>query len=149
MMSGRVHSTMASRSMLLRRNRRFRRLWLARVVSALGDAVGLVAFILYVAEEMDSATAVALLLVAGDFIPTLLSPFIGVVADRLERRRLLIICELGQALAIGAFVIAEPPLGVLLCWWRSAVCSRPCSRLPRGALFPTWWPMRTSNTPTR
>jgi MFS family permease len=80
----------------------------------LGDAVGLVAFILYVAEEMDSSTAVALLLVAGDFIPTLLSPFIGVVADRLERRRLLIICELGQALAIGAFVIAEPPLGVLL-----------------------------------
>jgi MFS family permease len=63
---------------------------------------------------LDSATAVALLLLAGDFIPTLLSPFIGVVADRLERRRLLIMCELGQALAIGAFVIAEPPLGVLL-----------------------------------
>lgn len=105
---------MSSRSLLLRRNRRFRRLWLARVVSALGDAMGLVAFILYVAEEMDSATAVALLLIAEGFIPTLLSPFLGVIADRLERRRLLIICELGQALAIGAFVIAEPPLGVLL-----------------------------------
>lgn len=105
---------MASLSVLLRRNRRFRRLWLARVVSALGDAMGLVAFILYVAEEMDSPTAVALLLLAEGVIPTLLSPFIGVVADRLERRRLLIICELGQALAIGAFVIAEPPLGVLL-----------------------------------
>ena len=105
---------MAPRSTLLRRNRRFRRLWLARVVSALGDGMGEVAFILYVAEKMDSATAVALLLLAGGFIPTLLSPFIGVVADRLERRRLLIICELGQALAIGAFVIAEPPLGVLL-----------------------------------
>jgi MFS family permease len=76
--------------------------------------MGSVAFILYVAEEMESATAVALLLLAGDFIPTLLSPFIGVLADRLERRRLLIICELGQALAIGTFVIAEPPLGVLL-----------------------------------
>lgn len=105
---------MASHSMLLRHNRRFRRLWLARIVSALGDAMGEVAYILYVAEEMDSAMAVALLLVAGGFIPTLLSPFIGVVADRLERRRLLIICELGQALAVGIFVIAEPPLGVLL-----------------------------------
>jgi len=105
---------MASRSMLLRRNRRFRRLWLARVVSFLGDAMGLVALILYIAEETDSGTAVALLLLAGDFTPTLLSPFIGVIADRLERRRLLIICELGQALAIGIIVIAEPPLAPLL-----------------------------------
>jgi MFS family permease len=112
--SGNVHSTMASRSMLLRRNRRFRRLWLARVVSFLGDAMGLVALILYVAEEVGSGTAVALLLLAGDFTPTLLSPLIGVVADRLERRWLLIICELGQALVIGTIVIAKPPLAPLL-----------------------------------
>jgi MFS family permease len=112
--SGRVISTMASRSMLLRRNRSFRRLWLARVVSFLGDAMGLVALILYVADEVGSGTAVALLLLAGDFTPTLLSPLVGVVADRLERRRLLIICELGQALAAGTIVIAEPPLGPLL-----------------------------------
>lgn len=105
---------MAPRSMLLRRNRRFRRLWLARVVSFLGDAMGLVALILYVAEEVGSGTAVALLLLAGDFTPTLLSPLIGVVADRLERRRLLIVCELGQALAVGTIVMVEPPLGGLL-----------------------------------
>jgi MFS family permease len=83
-------------------------------VSFLGDAMGLVALILYVAEEVDTGTAVALLLLAGDFTPTLLSPLIGVVADRLERRRLLIICELGQALAVGTIVIAEPSLGLLL-----------------------------------
>ena len=89
-------------------------LWLARVVSFLGDAMGLVALILYVAEEVGTGTAVALLLLAGDFTPTLLSPLIGVLADRLERRRTLIICELGQALAIGAIVVAEPPLAPLL-----------------------------------
>ena len=44
----------------------------------------------------------------------MLSPLVGVVADRLERRRLLIICELGQALAIGTIVIAKPPLVPLL-----------------------------------
>lgn len=98
--------------MLLRHNRRFRRLWLARVVSFLGDAMGLVALILYVAA--DGGTAVALLLLAGDFTPTLLSPLLGVVADRLDRRRLLIICELGQSLAIGTIVVAEPPLVPLL-----------------------------------
>jgi MFS family permease len=99
---------------LLRHNRRFRMLWLARVVSFLGDAMGLVALILYVAEKVGSGSAVALLLLAGDFTPTLLSPLVGVVADRLERRRLLIICELGQALAIGTIVIAKPPLVPLL-----------------------------------
>ena len=105
---------MAARSLLLRRNRAFRRLWLARVVSFLGDSMGLVALILYVAGEVGSGTAVALLLLAGDFTPTLLSPLIGALADRLERRRLLIACELGQALTVGIIVIAEPPLTVLL-----------------------------------
>jgi MFS family permease len=105
---------MASRSMLLRSNRRFRRLWLARVVSFLGDSMGLVALILYVADDVNGGSAVALLLLAGDFTPTLLSPFVGTVADRIERRRLLIACELGQALCVGIIVVAEPPLGLLL-----------------------------------
>jgi MFS family permease len=105
---------MALRSTLLRNNRRFRRLWLARVVSFLGDSLGLVALILYVADEVGSGTAVALLLLAGDFTPTLLSPLIGAISDRLERRRLLIVCELGQALAIGIIAITAPPLSVLL-----------------------------------
>ena len=99
---------------LLRHNRPFRRLWLARVVSFLGDAMGLVALIFYVADEVGTGTAVALLLLAGDVTPTLLSPLVGVVADRLERRWLLIVCELGQALAIGTIVIGEPPLVPLL-----------------------------------
>jgi MFS family permease len=105
---------MTSRSMLLRNNRRFRSLWLARVVSVLGDTMGGVALILYVAEGVGGGTAVGLLLLAGDFTPTLLSPFVGVIADRLERRRLLIICELGQALAMGIIVVAKPNLGLLL-----------------------------------
>ena len=99
---------------LLRHNRRFRKLWLGRVVSFLGDAIGLVALILYVAGEVGTGSTVALLLLAGDFVPTLLSPLIGVIADRVERRRALVICELGQAAAIGAIVIGEPPLGSLL-----------------------------------
>ncbi len=105
---GRVTSSASWK--LLRHNHQFRRLWLARVVSFFGDAMGLVALILYVAERAGTGTAVALLLLAGDFIPTLLSPLIGVLADRLERRGTLVACELGQALAIGVIVVAEPPL---------------------------------------
>ena len=89
-------------------------LWLARVVSFLGDAMGLVALILFVAEDVGSGTAVAMLLLAGDSLPTLLSPLIGALADRLERRRALVICELGQAVAVGAIVVTQPPLVILL-----------------------------------
>jgi MFS family permease len=99
---------------LLHHNRRFRRLWLARVVSFLGDAMGLVALILYVADEVGTGSAVAFLLLAGDFTPSLLSSLVGVIGDRMERRRLLIICGLGQAVAIGTIVVFEPPLVALL-----------------------------------
>lgn len=77
-------------------------------MSFLGDALGMVALILYVAEDVGSGTAVALLLVAGDSLPTLLSPLIGALSDRLERRRALVICELGQGVAIGAIVVTRP-----------------------------------------
>jgi MFS family permease len=79
----------------------FRRLWLARVISLLGDSVGLVALILLVAGETGKGTSVGLLLLACDGTATLLSPLLGVVADRAARRRTMIMCELGQALAIG------------------------------------------------
>ena len=104
---------MATRSTLLGRNRRFRRLWLARVVSFLGDSMGLVALILYVAEEVGSGTVVALLLLAGDFTPMLLSPFVGAIADRLDRRRLLVTCEALGPLLAAALLPFMSPLGLL------------------------------------
>jgi Transmembrane secretion effector len=85
---------------LVRRAGAFRQLWLARVVSLLGDSVGLLALILLVAAETGDGTSVGLLLLAADGTATLLSPLLGVVADRAAKRRTMIACELGQALAI-------------------------------------------------
>ena len=99
---------------LLRRPGAFRRLWLARVVSLVGDSVGLVALILLVAEETGDGVSVGLLLLAADGTATLLSPLLGVVADRTSRRRTMIACELGQALAIGTIALLLPALPVLL-----------------------------------
>ena len=99
---------------VLRRYPVFRRLRLARVVSFLGDSLGLVALILYVTERTDSGASVGLLLLAGDFTPSLLSPVLGAIADRTDARRTMITCELGQAAAVGLIVVLEPPLAVLL-----------------------------------
>lgn len=99
---------------LLRRNAAFRRLWLARTISFLGDSLGLLALILYIADTEDSSAAVGLLLLAGDFTPSLLAPVLGVIADRTEPRRTMIGCELGQGVAVGLIVVLQPAVPIVL-----------------------------------
>ena len=99
---------------LLGRNRPFRLLWSARAVSYLGDSLGLVALMLHVAETTGQALAVAGLLLAGDFAPALLGPLAGTVADRLDRRRVMVGCELVQGALVVAVALWLPPLPLLL-----------------------------------
>jgi predicted MFS family arabinose efflux permease len=95
-------------------NRDFRLLWTARLVSFLGDSLGLVALILYVSDKVGTGTAVGLLLLAGDFAPTLVGPLAGALADRMRRRRVMVICELSQGFVVAAIVALTPPLALLL-----------------------------------
>ncbi len=99
---------------VLGRSAPFRRLWAARFISYLGDSLGLVALILYVAERAGTGVAVGLLLLAGDLTPTLVSPLTGALADRVDQRRLMVACELAQAILVGAIALFLPPLPVLL-----------------------------------
>jgi MFS family permease len=99
---------------LLAANRPFRLLWTARAVSFLGDSLGLVALMLHVAETTGQALAVAVLLLAGDFGPALLGPLTGTVADRLDRRRVMVGCELVQGALVVAIALWLPPLPLLL-----------------------------------
>jgi MFS family permease len=99
---------------LLRANAAFRRLWLARFVSFLGDSLGLVALIVYLSGRTDSGAVVGLLLLAGDLTPALLAPVVGVVADRTEARRTMVACELLQAAAVGAIVLVQPATALIL-----------------------------------
>jgi MFS family permease len=84
---------------LLGANRPFRLLWSARAVSFLGDSLALVAL---------------MLLLAGDFAPALLGPLTGTVADRLDRRRVMVGCELVQGALVVAIALWLPSLPLLL-----------------------------------
>ena len=95
-------------------NRGYRRLWAARVVSFLGDSMGLVALLLLVSRGADRAFAVALLLLAGDLVPTAVAPLAGALSDRLEPRRLMVGCELAQGGLVLAIAVTSPPLVLLL-----------------------------------
>src|SRR6476660_8166850 len=99
---------------LLRESTAFRRLWISRFVSFVGDSLALVALILYVATHTNQSFAVAALLLAGDFAPTLLSPWVGALADRADLQRLMMTCEALQAVVVIAIIVALPSLAVVL-----------------------------------
>ncbi len=99
---------------LMRENAPFRDLWLSRSISFIGDSLGGVALLLYVAGTEGSGSAVALLLLVGDFTPTLLSPFSGALSDRLDRRRLMIASELMQGATIATIALVAMPLVAIL-----------------------------------
>ena len=99
---------------LVRTNRPFRLLWTARSVSFVGDALSLVALMLYVAETTGQALAVAILLLVGDFAPALLGPLTGTISDRFNLQRVMIGCELAQAGLMAVIALWLPPLPLLL-----------------------------------
>lgn len=98
---------------LLRSNPSFRYFWSARAVSFVGDGMALIALLLYVQETRESGVAVSLLLLAAT-IPRLLGPLAGALADRVEQRRLMVACDLGQAALYAAIAALLPSFPVLL-----------------------------------
>jgi MFS family permease len=99
---------------LLREHRAFRRLWAARVISFVGDALLLVALIVHISAEHDEGFAVAALLLAGDFLPTLAAPWTATLADRVDKRRLMVTLEIAQGVVIVAMLAALQTLPLLL-----------------------------------
>ena len=82
------------------RAKEFRRLWLAGLVSDTGDWLLLVSLPILIFQRTGSTlgTAYAFLIELAPYI--LLAPVAGVLADRLDRRRLLIGLSLAQAAAL-------------------------------------------------
>lgn len=99
---------------LLKENGPLRVLSTARVVSVVGDALSLVTLMLHVQSVAGKAIAVAALLLVGDFAPSLLSPFTGLISDRFDRRTVMIACEVAQCALLAVIAFTLPPLPILL-----------------------------------
>ena len=94
----------------------FRRLWIALSLSSLGDWLGLLAITAMAAELTTDSSADQNYAVAGVFIlrlipAVLFAPIAGVVADRLDRKVTMVVCDLGRA----ALFVSIPVVGSL--WW--------------------------------
>jgi len=83
-------------------------IWTGQLLSRIGSGISAFALGVLVLEKTGSTTAFSLLLLAAFLPPVLLIPVGGVIADRRDRRLLMIIGDMGSALGmliiIGALV---------------------------------------------
>ena len=98
---------------ILRRNPRFRRLWLAQVVSELGDWMGRVAVLAVIGRLGGGAALGGVgMLYAGELAVRLLpasffGPLAGPLADRVSRRLLMVLSDLVRALLVLGLLLVK------------------------------------------
>ena len=89
---------------LLRRNRDFRRLFFASVISLGGDWFLFVAITSLIVETTGRAIDVGLAILAQELAFFVASPPAGVLVDRLDRRKLMIVCDLARVGVCASFL---------------------------------------------
>lgn len=94
---------------LLRKNSNYRLLWGGSVVSQLGDWFNLLASAELIAELSSTGVAISYLFLAR-FLPLFLfSPLAGVLADRYDRKRLMVAADVWRALTVACFLLVRSP----------------------------------------
>lgn len=92
---------------LLRERRNFRYLWLAQVVSLTGDWFNTIATAILVLRYTDSGAALSALFLARALPPFIFGPLAGVVADRFDRKRILIVSNLLRVFIVLGFLLVR------------------------------------------
>ena len=93
----------------------FFRLWLTQVVSATGDWLGFLAIAALATRISDRPEAAVGLVMSARIVPGFfLGPAAGVFADRFDRKRLMVACDIGRACVLASlpFVDSVPELVV-------------------------------------
>jgi MFS family permease len=98
----------------------FRALWLSRSLSLVGNGATLVALTLLAAARHGPGGVSLLLLALA--VPRFLGPVAGTLVDRVEQRRLMRACELGQGLLVAAIAVFTPPFLPLLVLVTAVAC---------------------------
>ncbi|MGD0569533.1 MAG: MFS transporter [Candidatus Sulfotelmatobacter sp.] len=99
--------SLASYSRLLRGNRNFRRLWLAQIVSEIGDWFYTLSIYTLLLQLTGHASSVALALVLQVLPQTFIGPTAGVVNDRLRRKHVMIAADLVRVVVVLAMLLVR------------------------------------------
>ncbi|MFP5375252.1 MAG: MFS transporter, partial [Acidimicrobiia bacterium] len=94
----------------------FFRLWLAQVVSSLGDWIGFVAVTAIAARIGGSSpeTAVAIVLSARLVPGFFLAPAAGVFVDRWDRKKVMVSCDIGRGLVLASLPFVDTIPGLFV-----------------------------------
>lgn len=106
---------------LLRKNADFRNLWYGQIISLLGDWFNLIASASLVGQLTGSGLAIGGLFVVRMLAPFLISPLAGVIADRYNRKRILIFADLTRAAVVLVFLLVRRPQDVWLLYTLTAI----------------------------
>ena len=111
---GTVTISLRSYGRLVGGNRNFRRLWLAQIVSEIGDWFYTLAIYTLLLQMTGRAESVALALVLQVIPQTLVGPTAGVVNDRLRRKDVMIAADLVRFVVVLAMLSVRSPSMVWL-----------------------------------
>lgn len=106
---------------LLTANRNFRNLWYGQIVSLLGDWFNLIASASLIAQLTGSGLAIGGLFVVRMLAPFLISPLAGVIADRFNRRRILIMTDFSRAAVVLGFLLVRRAEDIWLLYTLTAI----------------------------
>ena len=91
------------------------RLWMAQVVSSLGDWIGLVAIIALAGRVSGGSEAAVGIVMAARMLPGFfLAPVGGVLVDRWDRRRTMVACDIGRAAIVSTLPFVDTLAGLFL-----------------------------------
>ena len=99
--------SLASYVRLIGANRNFRRLWMAQIVSEIGDWFYTLSIYTLLLQLTGHAGSVALALVLQVLPQTLVGPTAGVVNDRLKRKHVMIAADLIRCLVVLAMLLVR------------------------------------------
>ena len=106
---------------LVRNNRNFRFLWLGQLVSLLGDWFNLIASATLIAILTESGLAVGGLFIVRMLAPFLVSPIAGVVADRFNRKNILVATDIVRSVTLLCFLLIRDPGDIWLLYVLTAI----------------------------
>src|SRR5882724_7812273 len=99
--------SLASYTRLLRGNRNFLRLWMAQIVSEIGDWFYTLSIYTLLLQLTGHASSVALALVLQVLPQTLIGPTAGVVNDRLKRKHVMMAADLIRVVVVLAMMLVR------------------------------------------
>lgn len=106
---------------LVRENASFRYLWFGQIASLLGDWFNLIASAALLAQLTGSGFAVGSLFAVRMLAPFLISPLAGVIADRCNRKHILILSDLFRAVTVCGFLLVRDPQDIWLLYALTAI----------------------------